>query len=337
MKSPYFSVVVFTYNRASLLRDCITSILSQSFSDFELIISDNCSDDNTQEVSRSFIDERIRYFRNESNLGLRGNLEAGTTHAVGEIVFLMGDDDILLQGALRLTWNAFQMHQEIGLVTRPYYWFMESSSQPVRAVLPFDKNSDTVVTVDSDRGSIRALFETAGQISGLAFRRALIRVAFHPDIFTTHLYLFADMLKQRPALILKNFTVAVRIGESMCRHNPEIYEKSPTESWMEMFRTIYPEPRFNRVLKFGKDMMSAHCEGFIQIRNYGTLRQLIREILVQVKYRPRNLVSPRFLAYALICVLMPPPLLVPLTDFYKRNFLARRIIQSTKEGLKNSV
>jgi glycosyltransferase involved in cell wall biosynthesis len=330
MKPPYFSVVVFTYNRASLLRDCITSILSQSFLDFELIVSDNCSDDNTEEVSRSFGDERIRYFRNESNLGLRGNLEAGTSHAVGEIVFLMGDDDILLQGALWLTRDAFQMHQEIGLVTRPYYWFMESSSQPVRAVLPFDKNTDTVVTVDSDRGLIRALFATAGQISGLAFRRTLIRVAFHPDIFTTHLYLFADLLKQRPALILRDFTVAVRIGESMCRHNPEIYEKSPTESWMEMFRTIYPEPRFNRVLKLGKDMMAAHCEGFIQIRNYGTLRQLIREILVQVKYRPRNLVSPRFLAYALICLLMPPRFLAPLTDFYKRNVLARRISLSTK-------
>jgi len=330
MKSPYFSVVVFTYNRASLLRDCITSILSQSFSDFELVISDNCSDDNTEEVSRSFGDERIRYFRNESNLGLRGNLEAGTSHALGEIVFLMGDDDILLQGALSLTWNAFQTHQEIGLVTRPYYWFMESPSHPVRAVLPFNKKKDTVVTVDSDRGLIRALFETAGQISGLAFRRTLIRVAFHPDIFTTHLYLFADMLKQRPALMLKDFTVAVRIGESMCRHNPEIYKKSPTESWMEMFRTIYPEPRFNHVLKSGKDMMAAHCEGFIQIRNYGTLRQLMREIFVQVSYRPSNLVSPRFLAYSLICVLTPPRLLVPLTDFYKRNVLARRIRLNAK-------
>jgi glycosyltransferase involved in cell wall biosynthesis len=328
MSSPYFSVVVFTYNRASLLRDCITSILSQSFSDFELIVSDNCSDDNTEEVCRSFDDERIRYFRNESNFGLRGNLEAGTSHAVGEIVFLMGDDDILLQGALNLTWKAFQMHQEVGMVTRPYYWFMESPSLPVRAVLPFNKNADTVVTVDSDRASIRALFETAGQISGLAFRRSLMRVAFHPDIFTTHLYLFADMLKQRPVLILKDYIVAVRIGESMCRHNPEIYEKSPTESWMEMFRTIYPEPRFNRVLKSGKDMMAAHCEGFIQIRNYGTWHQLIREILVQVKYRPRNLVSPRFLAYALICLVMPPRLLVPLADFYKRHVLARRISRS---------
>lgn len=332
MSSPFFSIVVFTYNRASLLRDCIASILSQSFQDFELIVSDNCSDDNTEEVSRSFEDGRIRYFRNESNLGLRGNLEAGTSHALGEIVFLMGDDDILLQDALNLTWKALQMHQEVGMVTRPYYWFMESPSRPVRAVLPFNNNADTVVTVDSDCASIRALFETAGQISGLAFRRSLMRVAFHPDIFTTHLYLFADMLKQRPVLMLKDYTVAVRIGASMCRHNPEIYEKSPTESWVEMFRSIYPEPSFSQVRQCGTDMMAAHCEGFLQIRNYGTLRQLIREVLIQVRYRPRNLVSPRFLAYALLCVVMPPRLLVPLTDIYKRHVLARRISQSIRRS-----
>ena len=330
MSSPYFSVVVFTYNRAALLRDCIANILSQSFKDFELIVSDNCSHDNTEEVVGSFRDGRIRYFRNESNYGLRGNLEAGTSRAVGEIVFLMGDDDILLPDALYLTWRAFQMHQEIGMVTRPYYWFMESPTVPVRAVLPFNTNADTVVTVNSDRASIRAVFETAGQISGLAFRRGLMRVEFHADIFTTHLYLFADMLKQGPVLMLKDYTVAVRIGESMCRHNPEIYEKSPTESWIEMFRIIYPEPRFNRVRTHGIDMMAGHCEGFLQIRNYGTFRQLVREILVQVKYRPRNLASPRFLAYALLCVVVPPRLLVPLTDVYKRYVLARRVSQSVK-------
>lgn len=323
--TPYFSIVIFTYNRASLLRDCISSILKQSFTDFELIVSDNCSRDNTEEMVGSFEDQRIRYFKNESNLGLRGNLEAGTARAIGKIVFLMGDDDLLLQGALEKTSNAFQKNPEIGMVTRPYYWFMEKPEQPVRVVLPLSAKKDSIVTVDSDKVSVCALFETVGQISGLAFLRELMRVSYHPDIFTTHLYLIADMLKQRPVLILKDYTVAVRIGESMCRHNPEIYEKSPTESWMEMLRTIYPEPRFKKVKDHITNMMAAHCEGFLQIRNYGTLRQLIREVLIQVEYRPRNLLSLRFLTYATICIVMPPRILVPLTDFYKRNVLAPRI------------
>lgn len=332
MNPPYFSIVIITYNRASLLRACIDSIRKQTFADYEIIVSDNCSEDNTEEVVRSIDDKRIRYFRNETNLGLRGNLEAGTSHATGEVVFLMGDDDILLPGALESTWDAFQSHPEIGMVTRPYYWFMDNPSNPVRAVEPYNEKANTVVSVNSDYGAIRALFETAGQISGLAFRRSLMRVKFHPDIFTTHIYLFADMLKQRPALILKEFTVAVLIGESMCRHKPEIYEKSPTESWMEMFQTVFPEPRFNHVRKCGIDMMAGHCEGFLQIRNYGTLRQLIREVIVQVKYRPRNLASPRFWAYSLLCMAMPPRLLVPLTDAYKRHVLARQIRQRIRHA-----
>ena len=325
MSSPKISVIIFTFNRANLLRDCIESIRNQSFTDVEIVVSDNCSEDNTEEVVLSLDDARIKYYKNEKNLGLRGNLEAGTSRANGEIVYLMGDDDLLLEGALQSTWDAFEHYPEIGMVTRPYYWFIDSPTEPVRAVKPFNHDQHTIVTVDSSRETIHALFETAGQISGLAFRRSLMRIPFHPDIFTTHLYLFADMLKQRPVLMLKDYVVAVRVNESMCRHKPEIYEKSPTESWMEMLKTIYKEPRFKQVRSYGIDLMAGHCEGFIQIKSYGTMRQVLREIGVQIKYRPRNIISPRFIAYSLLCLGLPRGLVIRLTEIYKRKVLAQSI------------
>lgn len=325
MGSPRVSVVVFTFNRAQLLRECIESIRKQSFTDIEIVVSDNCSEDNTEEMVKSIDDQRIRYFKNSENLGLRGNLQAGTDRALGDVVYLMGDDDLLLEDALERTWRAFEHHPEVSMVTRPYYWFIESPSEPVRAVKPFDKSRDTLVTVNSDRATIHALFQTAGQISGLAFRRELIRRPYHPDIFTTHLYLFSDMLKQRPVLMLKDYAVAVRINESMCRHKPEIYEKSPTQSWMEMFWEIFAETEYDKVRNHGIDLMAAHCEGFIQIKSYGTMAQVIREIVLQIRYRPLNLLSSRFIVYSALCLAVPKDWVIYLSEFYKRKVLARSI------------
>jgi glycosyltransferase involved in cell wall biosynthesis len=324
--NPKLSVVIFTFNRASLLLKCIESVRRQSFQEFEIVISDNCSEDETETVVKRIDDPRVRYFRNHSNLGLRGNLEAGTSHCVGEIIFLMGDDDLLLEGALQRTWDAFECHPEVSMVTRPYYWFIDSPSVPVRAVKPFNTQRDTIVTVDSDRETLHALYQTAGQISGLAFRRQNIRLAYHPDIFTTHIYIFSDMLKQGGALLLKDYTVAVRINESMCRHSPEIYLKSPTKSWEEMFRTVFPGQRFHRVRSYGIDLMAAHCEGLVQIRSYGTFAQVIREIWIQIRSRPANFLSFKYLVYSALVLFFPRVFIIFLTEWYKRKILAKSII-----------
>jgi hypothetical protein len=211
------------------------------------------------------------------------------------------------------------------MVTRPYFWFIENPAFPVRAVKPFNLASDTLVTTASDRETIQALYETSGQISGLAFRRQLMRRSFHPDIFTTHIYLFSDMLKQYPVLLLKDYTVAVRINESMCRHNPEIYNMSPTHSWINMFNDVFPEPSFKWVRSCGIDLMTAHCEGLIQIKNYGSFQQLLREMGIQISNRPRNLLSNKYLCYIILVLIVPKFFLIPLTEWYKTKILSKFI------------
>jgi glycosyltransferase involved in cell wall biosynthesis len=66
------SVVLPTYNRADTLKRSIQSVLSQSFTDFELIVVDDASRDESAEVVASFDDSRIKYVRNEFNLGGAG-------------------------------------------------------------------------------------------------------------------------------------------------------------------------------------------------------------------------------------------------------------------------
>lgn len=99
-RTPKVSVLVPTYNRAALLKEFLPTILSQTFQDFELVIGDNCSPDNTGDVARSFTDPRVRYVRHEANLGPFGNMNRLLELARGEYVCIAHDDDVYLPGFL---------------------------------------------------------------------------------------------------------------------------------------------------------------------------------------------------------------------------------------------
>jgi hypothetical protein len=93
--SPLVSIVVPCYNLAHLLSECINSILAQSFVDFEVLIMDNCSPDNTPEVAQSFHDPRVQHIRNPVNLGHIRNFNKGITMSRGKYVWLISADDLL--------------------------------------------------------------------------------------------------------------------------------------------------------------------------------------------------------------------------------------------------
>jgi len=83
------------YRLGHLLRDCVESILAQTYEDFEILIMDDCSPDNTPEVAKSFSDPRVRHVRNEPNLGHLRNYNKGIGLARGKYVWLISADDYL--------------------------------------------------------------------------------------------------------------------------------------------------------------------------------------------------------------------------------------------------
>lgn len=94
--APEVSVVIPTYNRAHLLCRAIDSVLEQTFSNFELIIVDDASSDNTKEVVSSYKDKRIVYVRNNVNKGAAGARNAGIAVAKGTYVAFQDSDDVWL-------------------------------------------------------------------------------------------------------------------------------------------------------------------------------------------------------------------------------------------------
>ncbi len=99
------TIAIPTYNRAPFLKECISKILTQirGYEDrIELLVSDNCSTDETENIVQGFISDGapIRYNRNETNLGMDGNFVYCFEHATGEYVWILGDDDYLVEGAI---------------------------------------------------------------------------------------------------------------------------------------------------------------------------------------------------------------------------------------------
>ncbi|MFN0071049.1 MAG: glycosyltransferase [Chloroflexota bacterium] len=111
---PSVSILTATYNRSSFLNEAILSALSQDFTDFELIIIDDGSTDDTRDIVRSFSDQRIRYFH-QSNRGQTTALNAGLSSATGEFLTFLDSDDLFLPHKLSAQVRELEQDPEIGL------------------------------------------------------------------------------------------------------------------------------------------------------------------------------------------------------------------------------
>jgi glycosyltransferase involved in cell wall biosynthesis len=98
---PKVSVCIPTYNTARYLPEAIESVLRQDFEDFELVICDDVSTDETPEICRSYDDPRIRYIRYKENGRQAGNFNRCLQEAQGDYITLLHADDWLLPGFLR--------------------------------------------------------------------------------------------------------------------------------------------------------------------------------------------------------------------------------------------
>ncbi len=109
---PKVTVLMCAYNEASYITEAIESILRQSFTDFEFIIIDDASTDQTVETIRTMPDRRIRLVENDTNLGLTQSLNKGLLLAKGTYIARMDADDIALPHRLAAQVAYMEQHPE---------------------------------------------------------------------------------------------------------------------------------------------------------------------------------------------------------------------------------
>ena len=318
-------ILIPTYNGARLITPTLKSLLSQSYSDFNIIICDDASTDATIPTIKSLKNSRIKIYTHQTNLGYPKNLERGRHYCTAPILFLFGQDDILAKNSLQTYVDIFKKYPQVGAITRPYFWFDQNISLPVRAKKSL-RHLHTIINPDSSYLHIHRLFDSLDQLSGLAYRRHLIDIPFHPDIFPCHIYPFTSIFLQHPVCFLSDYTVAVRIASSQSRHLSSIYNKSPILSWYQMFQKLFIKPQHQKLKNhLIANFMAKNYIGLVQIKNYSTFKNLLREIYYLIKFRPQNLFSPFFWFFGLGTIIIPSSILIPLVDWYKNQIYSKNL------------
>ena len=174
--SPKLTVGIPTFNRAAWLRETLVSVLTQSFNDFRLIVSDNASDDDTGAVVQSFSDKRLEYVRSDHNIGALGNLNRLIALTDTEYLLLLPDDDILYQGHLEASLAILERSPTAGLVHSAFN-LIDAGSNVLQTLGTVRTRAPT--TVESGARALKRMMVTRGPLcfSSVVYRAKVIREA----------------------------------------------------------------------------------------------------------------------------------------------------------------
>ncbi|MEM9922468.1 MAG: glycosyltransferase family 2 protein [Cyanobacteria bacterium P01_D01_bin.50] len=118
---PLVSVITPTYNRPEYLKIALKSAVQQTYKNIEIIVSDNYSPQNPLEIIESFEDSRIRFFRNQSNLGMFANMMSAFKKARGKYVACLLDDDMWEKDFLAKLVPALEANSDLALAFCDHY------------------------------------------------------------------------------------------------------------------------------------------------------------------------------------------------------------------------
>lgn len=180
VSNPLVSIGIPTRNRAASLRHTLARILTQEYAPLEIVVSDNCSDDETEQVCREFAqaDRRVRYVRQPRNIGLYANHNFCLDSARGEFLCLFHDHDRHHPGVIDAYVQFMRAHSSVGIVCSDWNLIDDNDAQ-----LGIRRSAGPVVTpgLDYIGQTIRSGRSSVGTPGLMVRRDALGAVRFAAD------------------------------------------------------------------------------------------------------------------------------------------------------------
>ena len=180
MTAPLVSIGVPTRNRAASLRESLTNICGQDYAPIEILVSDNCSQDDTEQVCREVMrqDSRIRYVRHERNIGLHANHNFCIDESRGEFLCIFHDHDVRDVRIVSEYVSFFARHPQVGVVCSDWDLIDDAGRQiGVR-----NHNVKTVTPgLEYIEQTIRSGRTSVGIPGAMVRRAALGEARFEPD------------------------------------------------------------------------------------------------------------------------------------------------------------
>lgn len=196
MKRPLFSVIIPTHNRAHVIKNAIQSVIEQTFEDFELVVGNNFSADNTKEVVSEFNDRRVRYFETDELLTMGDSWSFAIEQARGEYLIFLSDDDATSIVTLELVKEVIDAYPDNKLIVWTFCDYFPDAQNRFGFITPpntvwIPSFSGKIYVRDSkrainDRFSLTNLLaEPPIEESDFKHFPALINAAYHRSIFSS--------------------------------------------------------------------------------------------------------------------------------------------------------
>jgi glycosyltransferase involved in cell wall biosynthesis len=137
LSEPSVSVIIPTYNRQHMVDRALGSVLNQTYRDVEVIVVDDCSSDDTEQVIARIDDTRIRYMRHEINRGAPAARNSGFAAARGMYVAFLDSDDEWLPEKLEKQLNLFHIAPDtVGVVYAGFSYVYEKTGEIISEIIP---------------------------------------------------------------------------------------------------------------------------------------------------------------------------------------------------------
>ena len=215
MRRPLISLCIPAFNRPATLGQLLESVATQGEADFEIVIREDASPQRVairavvDEFRRSHPDRTLRYAENERNLGLDANLRALIEMAEGSHCMFMGDDDLVLPGAVGIVASALRMYPDTQVLLRSYALIGSDGKQVAHRYFPdarhFAPGAESIVT----------FFRRSIVISGLTVHRdhsASLQTDRFDGTLLYQLYLVGMLMSRGAGLFLPDALALVRPG-----------------------------------------------------------------------------------------------------------------------------
>lgn len=176
MGSPTVSVCIPVYNCRPYIGTAIESVLAQTFTDFELIVLDNCSDDGTFEVIGGYHDPRLRVIRHATNIGAAGNWNRALAESSGSYVKLVCADDSLYPDCLARQVATLERAGSNVVMTCCSRDIIDESGKKILN-RGYGRGSGLISGWEAIRQVVCSGTNILGEVSAVLFRRSVIREA----------------------------------------------------------------------------------------------------------------------------------------------------------------
>ncbi|MCF8369945.1 MAG: glycosyltransferase [Bacteroidales bacterium] len=236
MSKPLLSIIMLSYNAELYLNEAIESVLNQDLNNYELIIIDDGSSDNSLNIIKSFNDKRIKIHQNETNQGIVYSRNKGIRLSSGKYIGMLDSDDIALPGKFRKQVEFLEEHPDFGMVGS-WALLIDKNGKLLRKKWKLSGIPDKIPSI--------MLFKNYFVQSSVVFRR---------DVLPDYLYktgyeivedykLWMDILKKAKAWNLPEYLVKYRVhGKNMTITGEKIVKDNLVAVYKELIEELGIEP-----------------------------------------------------------------------------------------------